>query len=162
MPGFVKRTAQDIHDLRIRKILYLTMVCSQLAYCSQVWAPQTINNILTIERLQRRASKFILSLPYQTSISYKERLITIGIIPVCYWHEYLDMVYLYRCIINNSDSNISIKIPTRVTRNASSTNGVLLNVTKSRTVSFQNSFYIRAANVWNILPCCIRDTSSQI
>jgi hypothetical protein len=87
----------------------------QLAYNSQVWAPQTVNNILTIERLQRRASKFIFSLPYKTSISYKKRSAAIGIIPLCYWREYLNMVYHYKCLINNSDSNISIKIPTRET-----------------------------------------------
>jgi hypothetical protein len=98
MLGFVKRTAFDIRQRRVRKVLYLTMVRSQLAYGSQVWAPQTVNNILTVERVQRRATKFILSLPYQTDISYQERLTTIGIIPICYWHEYLDLVYLYKCI----------------------------------------------------------------
>ena len=162
MLGFVKRTASGIHDKRVRKILYLTIVPSQLAYSSQVWAPQTVNNILTIERLQRRASKFILSLPYKTSIPYKKRLATIGILPLCYWHEYLDMVYLHKCLINNSDNNISIKIPTRETRNTSSTNGILLHVTKSKTVSFQNSFYIRAANVWNTLPGFIRNTTTSL
>ena len=43
MLGFVKRTASGIHDKRVRKILYLTIVRSQLAYSSQVWAPQTVN-----------------------------------------------------------------------------------------------------------------------
>ena len=109
MLGFVKRTAFDIRQRQLRKVLYLTMVRSQLAYGSQVWAPQTVNNIMTVERVQRRTTKFILSLPYQTDISYKERLITIGIIPICYWHENLDLVYLYKCIISNSDRNISIK-----------------------------------------------------
>jgi hypothetical protein len=84
MLGFVKRTAFDIRQRQLRKVLYLTMVRSQLAYGSQVWAPQTVNNIMTVERVQRRATKFILSLPYKTDISYKERLITIGIIPICY------------------------------------------------------------------------------
>jgi hypothetical protein len=89
---------------------------------------------------------------------------TIRILPLCYWHEYLDMVYLYKCLINNSDSNISIKIPTRETRNTSSTIDILLHVTKSKTVSFQNSFYIRgrAANVWKTLPCFIRNTTTSL
>jgi hypothetical protein len=74
MLGFVKRTAYMIGNQSVRKALYLTLVRSQLAYGCQVWAPQTVSNILTIERVQRRATKFILSLPYQTDISYKERL----------------------------------------------------------------------------------------
>ena len=81
MLGCVKRTALAIHEVRVRKVLYLTMVRSQLAYDCQVWAPQSVNNISIIERVQRRATKFILSLPYETDISYKERLVTIGIIP---------------------------------------------------------------------------------
>ena len=107
MLGCVKRTAFAIHDVSVRKALYMTIVRNELAYCCQVWALQSVNNISTIERVQRRATKFILSLPYNTNISYKERLVTIGIIPICYWHEYLDMVYLYKCIITNSDSNIT-------------------------------------------------------
>ena len=136
MLGFVKRTAFDIRQRQLRKVLYLTMVRSQLAYGSQVWAPQTVNNIMTVERVQRRATKFILSLPYQTDISYKERLITIGIIPICYWHEYLDLVYLYKCIISNSDRNISIKTPARESRNTNAINGILLEVAKCKTVRY--------------------------
>ena len=135
MLGFVKRTTN-----RVRKALYLTMVRSQLAYGSQVWAPQTVGNIQTIERVQRRATTFILSLPYRTDISYKDRLQILNIIPLCYWHEYLDMVYVFKSLKNDSDSNISVKVSTRETRSAS--NGILLNVGKCRTVNYQNSYQL--------------------
>jgi hypothetical protein len=127
-----------------------------------VGTPDGQPNIMTVERVQRRATKLILSLPYQTDISYKERLITIGIIPICYWHEYLDMVYLYKCIISNSDRNISIKTPARETRNTNATNGILLEVAKCKTVSYQNSFYFRVANVWNTLPYSIREANKTV
>ena len=39
-----------------------------------VWALQMVGKIQTIERVQRHATKFILSLPYRTDISYKDRL----------------------------------------------------------------------------------------
>ena len=156
MLGCVKRTALTIHDVSVRKALYMTMVRNQLAYCCQVWAPQSVN-ISTIERVQRRATKFILSLPYNTNISYKERLVTIDIIPICLLARISNMVYLLKCIITNSDSNINIKKHVRETQ--TSTQGVLLDVPKCKTAAFQNSYYIRAANVWNTLPCCIRDTN---
>ena len=143
----------------------MIMVRNHLAYCCHVWAPQYVNNISTIERVQRRATKFILSLPYNTNILYKEKLVTIGIIPICYWHKYPDMVYLFKCIITNSDSNINIKKHVRETRTSTQgvlldvlkckTAAVLLDVLKCKTAAFQNSNYIRAANVWNTLPCCI-------
>ena len=70
------------------------------------------------------------------------------------------MVYLFKCIITNSDSNINIKRHVQETR--TSTQGVLLDVPKCKTAAFQNSYYIRAANVWNTLPCCIRDTNKTL
>ena len=162
MLGFIRRTASSICDAQVHKILYLSLVRSKLGYASQVWAPQTVNNILAIERVQRRATKFILSLPYRTDVSYKERLQSIGILPLCYWHEYLDLVYTFKCLVNNSDGNISIRVSTRTTRNCNPDNGILLNVAKCRTVSYQNSFYVRAPSVWNILPCKIRDTTRSL
>ena len=45
---------------------------SNLSNSSQVWASQSVKLIEIIERVQRRATKYILSLPYRTDISYKE------------------------------------------------------------------------------------------
>ena len=39
-------------------LLYISLVRSNLSYCSQVWAPQSsINHLILVERLQRRAIK---------------------------------------------------------------------------------------------------------
>ena len=137
------------------------IVRSKLGYASQVWAPKTVTDILSIERVQRRATKFILSLPYRTATTYRERLLVIGILPVCYWHEFLDLVFLYKSILSN-DVNVSIRTTTRTTRNADPVNGILLNVSRCRTVSYKNNFYVRAPSVWNILPSNIRDTSRSL
>jgi hypothetical protein len=52
------------------------------------------------------------------------------------------MVYLYKSIVIDSDSNIFTKVLVRETRNANATNGILLDVSKCKTVSFQNSYCI--------------------
>ena len=96
-----------------------------------------------------------------TDTPYSTRLQTISIIPVCYWHAYLDLVCLYKCILSN-DSNVSIRAPIRNTRNVDIDNGILLNVPKFRTVSHQNSFYVRAPSVWKILLGYIRDMSRSL
>ena len=62
MLGFLRRSAFDTHDQRARKLLYLSLVCSNLAYCSQMWAPQAVNLILDIERIQRREKHKIYSI----------------------------------------------------------------------------------------------------
>ena len=85
----------------------------------------------------------------------------LGILPVCYWHEFLGLVFLYKSILSN-DVNVSIRTTTWTTRNADPDNGILLNVSRCRTVSYKNNFHVREPSVWNILPSNIRDTSRSL
>ena len=94
--GFVRRNSRFIHSISVRRTLYLGLVRAHLGYATQVWAPQGIELISKLERIQRRATKFILCLPFLTNISYKERLIYVNLLPVCYWHELLDLIYFYK------------------------------------------------------------------
>ncbi len=54
-------------------------------------------------------TRYMLSLPYSSGISYKERLMKTGLLPLCYWHEYLNLVYLFKKIVSADDPNIQIK-----------------------------------------------------
>ncbi len=62
--GYVRRSSREVSSTRTRRTLYLTVVRSALGYASQVWSPQFIGLIKRTERFQRRASKFMLNLPY--------------------------------------------------------------------------------------------------
>jgi hypothetical protein len=90
--GYVKTTTKNLKSLTTRRTIYLTVVRAHLGYATQVWAPQTVEQIRKIERVQRRATKYILHLPFNSDVSYKDRLIQCNLIPLTYWHEYLDMV----------------------------------------------------------------------
>ena len=60
-----------MHDPRTRTALYTkTLVRSRFAYSSQVWSPQSVSLILEVEKIQRRATRFILSLPFRSETSY--------------------------------------------------------------------------------------------
>ena len=72
------------------------------------------------------------------------------------------MVYIYKCLVYKSDENISIKRRGRVTRMNDITNGILLEIPRSRTVAYKNSFYVRAPSVWNTLPKDLRDTTRSV
>ena len=86
--GYIRRSTIKIKTISVRRTLYLTLVRSHLAYASQVWAPQTVDLIKRTERVQRRASKYILNLPFFCDISYNHRLATLNLLPLCYCHEY--------------------------------------------------------------------------
>lgn len=76
MLGFLRRSSMEISDVKIRRTLYLAIVRSALGYSSQVWSPQSIELITRKERIQRRATKYILKLPFACAETYQDRLIS--------------------------------------------------------------------------------------
>uniref|UniRef100_A0A1X7SE02 Reverse transcriptase domain-containing protein n=1 Tax=Amphimedon queenslandica TaxID=400682 RepID=A0A1X7SE02_AMPQE len=50
----------------VKRLLYISLVRSQITYCSPVWRPMFIKDIVTLERIQRRSTKFIVG----NSLSY--------------------------------------------------------------------------------------------
>ena len=67
--GLIKRTCKGFQDVSTLRTLYLALVRSQLEYCGVVWSPHTSRNISKLERIQRRATKFIL----KTNDDYEQR-----------------------------------------------------------------------------------------
>ena len=67
--GLIRRTFHT-NCIITKMKLYLSLVRSQLMYCSQLWRPNLIKDIHSLERVQRRATKYILndySSDYKTS-----------------------------------------------------------------------------------------------
>ena len=110
--------------------------------------------------MQRRATKhIILNLGFITDISYKTRLLQLDILPVSYWHEYLDLVFLYK-IINNltyiDERALPIMAGSGITRSESNANLVRFVIPYAKTVTFQTSFFIRTCKTCNILNSNLR------
>ena len=95
-------------------------------------------------------------------ISYNERLIKTGLLPLSYWHEYLDIVYLYKMLVSSQDRNIQIKTTCRVTRENSGTAQITLHIPPANTLTFQNSFYCRSSGTFNCLPSVLRQSNLSI
>ena len=81
--GHLKRTCPLLPDVNVRRTLYLSIVKSQLSYATVVWSPHHIYLKLKTERVQRRATRWILKERLHKS-SYKERLIKLNMLPLCY------------------------------------------------------------------------------
>ena len=79
--GLLKRTCPLLPDANVRGTLYLSIVKSQLSYATVVWSPHHIYLKLKIERVQRRATRWILKERLHES-SYKERLIKLNMLPL--------------------------------------------------------------------------------
>ena len=70
----------------VKRSLYLSLVCSQISYCCQIWRPCFVKECSNLEKLQRRAMKFILS-DYHSD--YKSRLIALNLL---LWMELQDIL----------------------------------------------------------------------
>jgi len=67
--GLIHWTFVHNHSSNTMIKLYISLVRSQLLYCTQIWRPHLMKDIVNLERIQRRATKHILndySSPYHT------------------------------------------------------------------------------------------------
>ncbi len=159
MLGLVRRSTMEMTDTNARKLLYLSLVRSNFSYASQAWCPQSVKLIEDIEKVQRRATKYILNLGFVTNVSYTARLLQLDLLPVSYWHEYLDLVFLYK-IINHltyiDHSTLPIIARSGITR--SETNNLIrFVILYAKTVTYQSSYFIRACKTWNVLSSDFRN-----
>ena len=121
MLGILKRTCTSITDITIRRTLYLSLVKSQLLYASEVWSPvirrtlylslvksqllyasevwSPVNKVKLakrVEKVQRRATKWILM---NGDITYKERLLSLNLLPFSYDREIKDLTFFYKALV---------------------------------------------------------------
>ena len=129
-----------------KKLLYISLVRSQLIYCSQLWRPYLLKDIITLERIQRCATKFILN-DYQSS--YRFRLVKLHLLPLMYLFE------LYDVIKSLKNPTISFNIYNFIQFHLSSSR--LFHAKKLIHHRFTNLathhfFFNRAPRLWNVLP----------
>ena len=87
----------NTHATASKKLLYISLVRSQLIYCSQLWRPYLLKDIIILERIQRRATKFILN-DYQSS--YRFRLVKLYLLSLMYLFELYDIIFVIKSLKN--------------------------------------------------------------
>ena len=118
-------------------------------YCSVIWRPCLIKHIQLIERVQRRATKYILN---DYISDYKSRLIKFQILPHAYILELNDIIFFirnlkYRHEGFNINNNISfVSGDTRASANHK------LQHNRSSTNTINNFYFNRLPRLWNALP----------
>jgi len=104
MLGLVRRTF-NINCIEAKKQLYISLIRPQLMYYSQIWRPQQIKDIHTLERVQRRATKFILN---DYTSSYKSRFQQLNLLPLMYTYELNNVMFLIKSL-NMPTGNFDIR-----------------------------------------------------
>ena len=92
------RRTSLLTDHTICRALYLSLVKFQLSYATQVWSPTLPNNktnLENLERVQRRATKWI---PKKGGMPYKEWLLSLNLLPLAYDREIKDLTFFYKAL----------------------------------------------------------------
>ena len=131
-----------------------------LHYASQVWSPQTIQLIKNIEKVKRRATKYILNLGFTTNVHNVHNKTT-----STWLTSIILLAWIFRFSstlqkINGYTYIDDIARPTMtgsgITRSQTNKDIIKFSVPFANTVTFQTSYFIRSCKTWNILGCDLR------
>ena len=89
------------HSPQAKKILYLPLVHSQLTYCSQIWHPHLLKDIINLEKIQHRATKYILN---DFTCDYRSHLIAVNILPLMMQLELYNAMFFIRSLKGPTDA----------------------------------------------------------
>ena len=86
-------------------------------------------------------------------VSYKDRLLALDLLPLCYDREIKDLIYFFKVMYGYYDLNVfdyvSVVNHNR-TRNCVNPS-LMLKVPSCKTSTFQSSFFNRIVYLWNIV-----------
>ena len=148
--GLLRRTCPMLTNCDARRTLYLSLVKSQLSYATEIWSPYQSVNKISLEKLQRRATRWILQVK-KGDIIYKDRLLTLNLLPLTYDREIKDLTFFFKLLHGYYDLNVSDYVSfvshcrTRNCENPS----LMLKVPSCKTSTFQSSFFNRIVPLWN-------------
>ena len=145
----VKRISSNNLDTFSKRSLYLALVPSHLGYASEIWSPYLHKGMATLERVQRRATKYILN---DYNLCYTDRLVRLSLLPVSYYrmNKKTSVLYISCSIMPTTSKLLPTSLPNllRVVPHP----GLILQPHFSRTLSFKNSYFNRVTSSWNALP----------
>lgn len=150
--GFIVRSTKHFELVKSLKILYCSLIRSQLEYASQAWNPQYEFYINKIERIQK---KFLKILNYKHRLrlgpDYTKSCHHHHLLPLTLRREAADLTFLHNILNHKIDcsellSRVKIQLPTRANTRR---NYLRLHVDASSTNYGQNSFFNRTCNNFN-------------
>ena len=147
--NFLKRNLNKCSE-QVKESAYLTMVRPQLEYASDVWDPHQTGDIVELEKIQRRAARWVMN-DYGRLSSVTSMLNQLSW-PTLQIRRKLSRLQTLHKIFNQQ---ISLIIPpyylptSRSTRQYHPLHYILPHVS---TTAHQNSYFSRTINDWNSLP----------
>ena len=147
--GLLRRTFSKSMNIREKKLLYISLVRSQLLYCSVLWRPHLVKDIEILERVQRHATKYILN---DFTSDYKSRLLALNMLPLMYVFDLQDILFAvsnFKSVNEDFDLLSFVQFSKRGTR---SSTGLKLSHVYAPINRSRHFFFNRIPRLWNSLP----------
>ena len=128
-------------------LLYKAMVRPHLEYASAIWSPKYKKDAISIENVQRRATRMVRSLKGK---SYTDRLVTLGLPTLEYRRQRADVIQAYKLLngFDKTDTDMLVKRERSTTRG----HNHKLFKPRARLDTRKYAFSNRVIDTWNALP----------
>ena len=155
----MKRTI-TYRDSRVFPRIYRTYVRPSLEYCVQAWNPSKVEDVQTLEKVQRRALRMVTD---QGSIKYEEKLQRLGMTTLQERRKRGDLLEVYKILNNMSGLNSADFFEFVPDRHSVETRSYVENLLvpeKCRLNVRKHFFSCRVVNDWNAMQSSIRNATS--
>ena len=157
--GFLKRSFNKCEPV-VKENLYNQLIRSKLEYASSVWDPHNIGEEQKIEKIQKRAYKYIYGV--KSIPNYILYLKEYKILPLHQRRVYNRLCMLYKIINGLIDINFDQNLTWAQGRCLRKNNTLQIKTTLIRTDNYKYSFFPRTINDWNALPDIIVKAESIV
>ena len=123
---------------------------SQLSNATHAWSLNKIALKTQIERLQRKATRWILKQRVGVML-YRDRLLTLKLLPLTFDRELKDLVFFYKCLNGLTDLNVSNFVSFVSHGRTRLSNSYNLKTPVCKTSTFQASYFNRIAKLGNYI-----------
>ena len=158
--GLLRRSFFMSHSKATKRKLYISLVRSQLTYCSQLWRPALIKDIRKLEQIQRRATRYILGTTHPHP-DYKQRLIALNLLPLMYYFEIADIMFMVNSLKNPTDRFNILNYVQIQTSNTRSSDKLTLQHVRCCTNQQHHFYFNRIPRLWNKLPSIDLDSTVE-
>ena len=148
--GLLRRSFVSELPVVCKRKLFTSLVLPHLTFCSPVWRPFLVKDIKTLEKIQRRATKYILG--SDPSFDYKDRLVSLSMFPLMYTLELTDILFFIFCVTNPKHNLPILQSFSFCSSNTRSAQSFKLNLNSFTTLVEHNLFSCRVPRLWNSLP----------
>ena len=155
--GFLRRNlAKCSEDVKSRA--YTTLVRPQLEYASASWDPATQTNILELEKIQRRAVRFVFNIYDRGVTSITEKRKELGWPTLEYRRKAKRLTLFHKAVHGKVAINITAPVCDRSSRTENARRYIQ---PLTACNAYQNSFVPRTIKEWNGLPGVIANINEE-